>query len=352
MFGRQWFGPASQVALEGEALDFESLVRKRKYSTALEFATKNIDRGTGGHAYGFWLRQRQRVLRLQQRNMTNNYISVAFRGFWPGFKEDDNEIFNILLSAAQIVGYGLTLDSKDPDLLIFSCFSEPCFEKFDRATRILYLGENVRPDFSATDYSLTFDMSDYCGRNIYLPLWLLRSTSFAAKTADYQPYKPPELEMPRPINQGDDRVVYIGNNTTPTRMEAINELKKHGVRVECYGSQTRPVSNKIRVLNQYRYSLCFENTYTPGYVTEKIIDSFLAGSIPIYWGGAPPEIFNLDNYFVCCPYQSIARNIDKFVNWKNHKRDVVMPPLLKLGAYRRSESLALSSLVKLFMDLF
>jgi len=214
------------------------------------------------------------------------------------------------------------------------------------------LGENVRPDFSKTDYSLSFDMSDYCGRNMYMPLWLLRSTKYAARKADYQPYHPAELEAPRPINQGDDVVVYIGNNTTPLRMEAINQLRKLGIAVDCYGSQTRPVSDKIRKLSQYRYSLCFENTFTPGYVTEKIVDSFLAGSIPIYWGGAPPEIFNLDHFFVCRPYQSIVRTMNDFLHWKKNRHELDMHPLLKEGGFKKSESLAISSLAKIFLDLF
>lgn len=42
---------------------------------------------------------------------------------------------------------------------------------------------------------------------------------------------------------------------------------------------------KIRVLDQYRFGICFENTHsTRGYITEKIFNYFSAGTIPIYWG--------------------------------------------------------------------
>ena len=35
----------------------------------------------------------------------------------------------------------------------------------------------------------------------------------------------------------------------------------------------------------------------PGYVTEKIVNAFLAGSIPIYWGSrAVLEIFNPESF--------------------------------------------------------
>lgn len=42
---------------------------------------------------------------------------------------------------------------------------------------------------------------------------------------------------------------------------------------------------KIKVLDKYRFGICFENTHTTrGYVTEKIFNYFAAGTIPVYWG--------------------------------------------------------------------
>lgn len=43
---------------------------------------------------------------------------------------------------------------------------------------------------------------------------------------------------------------------------------------------------------QNRFSICYENAKNiPGYITEKIFDSFFAGCIPIYWGAN-----NIDKY--------------------------------------------------------
>lgn len=42
---------------------------------------------------------------------------------------------------------------------------------------------------------------------------------------------------------------------------------------------------KIKLLSQYKYSLCFENsTNNNGYISEKIFDCFKAKCVPIYWG--------------------------------------------------------------------
>lgn len=45
------------------------------------------------------------------------------------------------------------------------------------------------------------------------------------------------------------------------------------------------VASKLETLRKYRFCICYENIRDlPGYITEKIFDSFFAGCIPIYWG--------------------------------------------------------------------
>jgi alpha(1,3/1,4) fucosyltransferase len=52
-----------------------------------------------------------------------------------------------------------------------------------------------------------------------------------------------------------------------------------------YPSYKGMVDNKKEVMQKYKFSICYENAKDiPGYITEKIFDSFFAGCIPIYWG--------------------------------------------------------------------
>ena len=45
------------------------------------------------------------------------------------------------------------------------------------------------------------------------------------------------------------------------------------------------VESKKDTLEQYKFSICFENAKDiPGYITEKIFDCFFAGCVPVYWG--------------------------------------------------------------------
>jgi len=55
--------------------------------------------------------------------------------------------------------------------------------------------------------------------------------------------------------------------------------------IDLYGRGTsRPLVNKEDSLLDYRYTIVIENDRTSNYFTEKLIDSLVVGTIPIYWG--------------------------------------------------------------------
>ncbi len=76
-----------------------------------------------------------------------------------------------------------------------------------------------------------------------------------------------------------------------------NEVNKWSAYPNYYG----PVKNKIDTLKNYNFTIAFENTDYPGYITEKIIHAFIAGTIPLYWGGGDylKEIFPADTLINC-----------------------------------------------------
>ena len=54
---------------------------------------------------------------------------------------------------------------------------------------------------------------------------------------------------------------------------------------QTYLSYKGTLENKRTVMEKYKFSICYENARDiPGYITEKIFDSFFAGCVPIYWG--------------------------------------------------------------------
>ncbi len=55
-----------------------------------------------------------------------------------------------------------------------------------------------------------------------------------------------------------------------------------------FPSHRGPVKSKRSTLQQYKFSLCYENSIFPGYLTEKIFDALFAGCVPVYLGD--PEV--------------------------------------------------------------
>ena len=69
---------------------------------------------------------------------------------------------------------------------------------------------------------------------------------------------------------------------------------------------------KLKVMNRYKFSICFENCVFPGYVTEKIFDCFLAACIPVYYGAPDIEDFVPPDTFI--DYRKF-KNFDALENY-------------------------------------
>lgn len=70
------------------------------------------------------------------------------------------------------------------------------------------------------------------------------------------------------------------------------EFYGKGWKKEKYKNYRGAPADKIDVLKNYRFSICYENMQgVKGYVTEKIFDCFKAGTVPIYWGASNIETY-------------------------------------------------------------
>ncbi|HEY0245523.1 MAG TPA: glycosyltransferase family 10 [Mucilaginibacter sp.] len=96
------------------------------------------------------------------------------------------------------------------------------------------------------------------------------------------------------------------------------------------------VARKSDILKDYNFSICFENVYGhDGYITEKIFDCLLAGTIPIY-KGAP----NINKYIP----QDCFLQFDAFASIDAMYHEVTQMPEERIRAYRENiKSFLLSS---------
>ncbi len=160
---------------------------------------------------------------------------------------------------------------------------------------VWFTGENVRPPMGNWDGYLSFDTDPLNGKNAYCPLWWWSVGVLGKAYSPFMQPAPSIHDLMSARNPGPRRrgfaVAFI-NNPDPMRLHAIAALSRVGT-VDVFGRAVgRPVSNKAEVARDYKFVLCFENDYYPGYVTEKAIEAWACGAIPIWWGSDPAGYLN------------------------------------------------------------
>jgi hypothetical protein len=94
----------------------------------------------------------------------------------------------------------------------------------------------------------------------------------------------------------------------------INKYKN----IDIYGRSYNPIENKLEGLKDYRFSFVIENTKIDYYFTEKLIDCFVTGTIPIYWGcPSINKFFNEKGMIIINDINNIDINILNEKTYKN-----------------------------------
>jgi hypothetical protein len=241
---------------------------------------------------------------------------VRFTWFEKDFDTNSNFFIDALKNRIDKIEI-ITSPSAECDLEIISChrpFNQKVFGKFNRfiennpvastnlslfyptvydlrtkhsKRRIWYTAENLRPPIDHKfDGTLSFDQDTYSGVNHYMPSWYQYAgffgESFISRVGKYSNSE--ILLNPRSLSKKKKFACAFVRNPDPVRLRLIEKLRKFG-EVDLFGPQFNSnIPEKYEVAKNYRYQVCLENDLYPGYVTEKLIDSFLCDNVPIYWG--------------------------------------------------------------------
>lgn len=92
------------------------------------------------------------------------------------------------------------------------------------------------------------------------------------------------------------------------RHEIVNNKLINGLDIFGYNN---PIQNKISGLKEYKFNIIIENTREDYYFTEKLIDCFITGTIPVYWGCPSIHEFFDDKGMIT------FSSLDEFNNKKN-----------------------------------
>ena len=216
---------------------------------------------------------------------------VCVVNFWDG--AFDGDFFEFFFRTA-FNGIEYVLSPHEADVVISSVFGHT---QTDPKKTIMYIGENVRPNYIGYSYSLSFDHDTYEGKNFRLPLWWSR---LAWDGFEQKPRKPNahnhgyeqlidirSLMQPRKLDMSikDKFCAMIAGNPEGLRVNLFNSVSQYK-QVDGYGLMfgNSLRKSKFTVLPEYKFCLCPENSVYDGYITEKLIDAYAGLTVPIYSG--------------------------------------------------------------------
>jgi len=76
------------------------------------------------------------------------------------------------------------------------------------------------------------------------------------------------------------------------------------------GRGYKPIDYKLNALKDYRYSFIIENDNNDIYFSEKLIDAFMTGTIPIFWGSNIKSIFDSEGILFINEFNQIEEYLE------------------------------------------
>jgi hypothetical protein len=154
---------------------------------------------------------------------------------------------------------------------------------------------------------------------IALPVIYFRMNYFRLKRDYY--FNHPDLQIPFSKKKFALMINRSGLNQKITSLSnVLNSIGQvDNIHLYAYDIKKKSCYNSIellKVLNQYKFIICFENSYiNDGYITEKIFNCFFSNSIPLYSGSERiHDYFNSDSFINIddsYDYMSIIKELNK-----------------------------------------
>jgi len=181
--------------------------------------------------------------------------------------------------------FNIEFDSENPDYVFYNVFGcDHLNPKYKNAIKIAQFSENQIVDFDVADYAIGQHHINYFDRYFRRPFFIFQLFNLTNK--NFSEIRQKVIHSPMRTKFCAGVISNIGWTDGFRRLfyKELNKYKEIGMGGLYHNNVGGPVRNKIKFLTNYKFSLAMENTKADGYITEKIIDAFLAGNIPIYYG--------------------------------------------------------------------
>lgn len=225
----------------------------------------------------------------------------------------------------------LTWDETNPEVVIASehIYKNPKMMKQlkryyrQNAVMVYHAGEAAFPDLTVFDYAIAINtrLSNQ-DRITRIPpsKFYARSTIEDMKTNDMDESKAEELLKGK---TGFCNFIYSNPVAHPMRDRLFYAISEYRL-VDSLGSHlnntkmksTRHEKNwavlSVRMKEPYKFTVASENALFDGYTSEKLLTSFQAHSVPIYWGNPyVAEEFNDEAFINCHKYRSVEEIVQR-----------------------------------------
>ena len=201
------------------------------------------------------------------------------------------------------------VESDDPDYIIDGGLSYKHL-KYD-CVKILFNGENIAPDFNFFDYALGCSDIAFGDRYVRVPWFVLYP--YFSDIANRKTVADESLLKRKFCSF----VVSNAEFGDPMRRKFFERLSKYK-RVDSGGKWHNtvggPIKDKLAFCRGYKFNIAFENSAFPGYTTEKIMEAYVAQTVPIYYGA--PDVgrdFRLESMVRVSNEADVERAVDEIV---------------------------------------
>jgi hypothetical protein len=268
-------------------------------------------------------------------------MKVYFNGFWCGFFEriDPINVDFFIKFLTDIFNEEIEISHNvdDADILMEAIFTDKIYINHKKwKASFLFTGESYYAQGmlnNLTSYTCILGFNETIDNYVEFPLYVVYSKSLPR--IDFTPAK---------IVPNNSSTAVISNGDLNTRLTFLDKLEKR-MNVLYGGSYKNNIGGKLQgnfasdnLLNFYKiskFAITMENTKIGHYITEKIINGFRAGTIPIYWGSQHvTKYFNSKRFIILedTSDSSINAVIDRMVNMSDEEYlQIVNEPIFNEG---------------------
>jgi hypothetical protein len=267
------------------------------------------------------------------------YIYV--NGFWGGFVKKTNEnhidFFEKLFLKTKLRNFKFTSDINRANVLFESVFGNSLVNFKPWKYKIHYSGESYNHNISNYDLVLYCSNEEKNSKTVDLPLfaYYIHGNNLLDKLVNKRSIVrvPPKFCC-----------FIVSNGASQIRncmFEILNSYKK----VDSYGLYKNNMGYRLpfgywteeyrNILGQYKFIICFENTKIGTYSTEKIVNPYLSGTIPIYWSSHQVHnVFNKGSMLFLenetnDGFQNLVNNIVELDNSDDKYLEFINRPVFK-----------------------